>query len=397
MSESNRVAVRYDAESTWGETDSGPPTLKDIRRTGGSFTPGLVFSQSQEVRSDRMVADQIRTGLNPSGTIDYESSYAAHHDLYEGVFCSTWLAAETTTAALTTVKAAKTVAMTAAFTNLVVGDWFEIAGSAANNGFFKIATRADADGVTVENDEDLGADATAEASVTISNDGRLKNGTTRKSFTVEEDYLDITQFMIYRGVTFGSMTINVSAEALVSGSFGDILAGSKKTLGTGTGAVERRATTVGDGSPTAAPTNDVLSAIADVVGIREGGNASTYLLQDFSITIQNNLRARNCVGNLGPCDIKLGTVNVTGNFNVYWGDGSEALVDKLIAATETSMSFQFTDGAGNREIWSIDSMKYDGGGPEAGGLDSDVPTNMTFAAMLKTGGATMIQVDRFAV
>lgn len=400
MSESNRVALRYVAESTFGQTPAGPPTLKNIRRTGGTFTPGVSQITSSEVRADRMIADLIRTGINPSASIDFEQSYGAHHDLYEGVFMNTWASAESTTGSLTTVKASKTVTMTGAFTNLDVGDWFEIEDSADNDGFYRILTKTSNDEVVTETDEAFGADATAEASVTIKNDGRLTMGTTRKSFSMEEEYADETQFMAYRGVVLGSMTLNIQAEQIVTGSFGDILAGSPDPIGANQGVVERRGTTIGDGSPTAAPSNSVAAAVSDVLSIRENSALNNYLVQALSISINNNLRARTVVGHVGTRDVRLGTGNVNGAINVYWGSNAEQMVDRLIGDTASSHSFRVTDNAGNTEIWTIPALKFESGGPEAGGLDADVMTNMGWRAFLPAVTAhaarTMVQVDRFA-
>jgi hypothetical protein len=338
-----------------------------------------------------MIADLIRTGIAPNGTIEFESSYAAHHDLYEGIFMSSWSSPVTTTDSLTTVSATRTVTMTAAFTSLAVEDWFEIQDSAANDGWYQIESRTSNDEVVAYPSDYFGADATAEASVTILNDGILKNGTTRNSFTFEEEYQDLTTtFLTYRGVVLGTLTLNINADSILTGTFADMMGGSQADA-----AVEHVTATVGDGSPTAAPTNDVLNAITDITAIAESSVLSTYLINNLSLTLTNNLRGRAALGNYGPADVKLGTVNVNGNLNAYWGDASKAMFDAHLAGTQRRLAFLLKDGAGNAEAWTISALKYGAGSPEMGTLDSDVMSNMTFQGMLKSGLDTMIKVDRF--
>lgn len=392
MSESNRGALYYVAESTWGETPSGPPTLKAVRRTGGTFGQNPSHSTSAEVRSDRMVADLIRTGIAPAGTIDFEVSYGAHDDLYEGVFCSTWSTGDTTNGSLTTVAASGTVTMTGAFTDAVVGQWFEIENSANNDGFYRIATRTSADEVIVSNKDELGSDATAEAGVDILFDGMLRNGTTLKSFTFEEQYQDVSQgFFVYRGMVLGSVSLNINADQIVTGTFGDMMGG---TATDGVVAVERKTATVGDGSPTAAAANSIVNAVDHIYSIREGGSANAVLASGLTFTLTNNLRGLPAIGNLGPADINLGTVGVTGQFTGYYGADANTMVDKLLADTASSQSFRIMDGAGNTYIWTFPALKYTAGTPEMGGLDADVPVNLTFTGY--SDGDTMIQLDRFA-
>lgn len=393
MSEANRGALLYVAETVWGETPSGPPTLTLIRRTGGTFSQAPSHTTSAEIRSDRQVADLIRTSIAPTASIDFEASYGAHDDLFEGVMMSTWSSPASTESStdFDVVATAGTVGCTGAFTSMVAGQWFEVAGSANNDGYHQIATRTDADNVIVADPSAL-TDVSSEDAVTISSDGMIRPGITLKSFTFEEQYQDVANaFMVYRGMVLGSLNLNIATEAIINGTFGDMAGGVP--IGSAVAAAERVAATVGDGTPTAAQTNSITNAVDNVYSVREGDAETSMLISGLSLTINNSLRGLPVVGHLGPAAVNLGTLQVTGQMSAYFGTNSLAIVDKLLADTASKNSFRVEDGAGNAYIFTVAALKYTGGTPEMGTLDTDVPVNLAFTGY--TDGTTAFQIDRF--
>lgn len=88
---SNRTALRFVAEVTEGTTPA-TPALKEIRYTGESLGYNISNTRSNEIRSDRNVADLIRTGAEAGGDINAEMSYGSFDDLIEAALCSTWAA-----------------------------------------------------------------------------------------------------------------------------------------------------------------------------------------------------------------------------------------------------------------------------------------------------------------
>lgn len=88
---SNRTALRYIAEVTFGTTPA-TPALKDLRYTGESLAANISTVRSNEIRSDRNVSDLIRTGSEAGGDIDCEMSYGSYDDFIEAVCAGTWTA-----------------------------------------------------------------------------------------------------------------------------------------------------------------------------------------------------------------------------------------------------------------------------------------------------------------
>ena len=89
MSETNRMALRYVAEVTYGTTPTGA-AWDEVRFTGESLqgTPRTVTSN--EIRSDRMISDQPKVGLDVGGGIDFELSAQDFDDFMEAAMCGTW-------------------------------------------------------------------------------------------------------------------------------------------------------------------------------------------------------------------------------------------------------------------------------------------------------------------
>lgn len=91
MSDSNRVIVRYITEVTYGTTPANA-TWQATRFTGESLSATPVTTQSQEIRSDRMVSDLPKTNLTVGGGLDIELSMNTYDDLLEAALCGTWTA-----------------------------------------------------------------------------------------------------------------------------------------------------------------------------------------------------------------------------------------------------------------------------------------------------------------
>jgi len=73
----NRVALSYIAEVTPGVTPA-TPAFTGIGFTGEGLNSALTFTNSNEIRSDREVADAILTDKSAAGNIDFELTHTAY-------------------------------------------------------------------------------------------------------------------------------------------------------------------------------------------------------------------------------------------------------------------------------------------------------------------------------
>lgn len=88
MADSNRAALAYVEETTWGTTPSS--ALQTLRITGESLADQEGTTESAEVLSDRQLADVIRTGRWSQGDINGELSADTLDTLLEGVLGDAW-------------------------------------------------------------------------------------------------------------------------------------------------------------------------------------------------------------------------------------------------------------------------------------------------------------------
>lgn len=85
----NRAVVRYVKESTPGTTPA-TPAMKSFRRTGGGLILNATSVTSNEISSDRMTTDLIRTQNSTSGPLQFELSFGAFDDFIASLLGNSW-------------------------------------------------------------------------------------------------------------------------------------------------------------------------------------------------------------------------------------------------------------------------------------------------------------------
>lgn len=386
MSDADQVALRFVRESTFGTTP-GSPDLINLRHTGESLRENTEYSQSAEIRNDRQVAVVKRTNIGALGAINFEYSYAAYDDMTLAVLQdtnSTWPSETTDTDTVySAVNATNTINRS---TGSFVSDgftqysWIKIAGftESANNGYFKIAA------ITATDLTLTGGTLTDEAagdSVTITQGGPVVNGTTQISYAIEKEFADLSnEFAMYNGMTPDIMRLNVTHGAIITGSLEFV------------GTTETSATATVDGTPTAAPTNDIMNAIDDVTSILEG--QSSYSASEFTLQVANGLRARGIIGTLGADSLGAGPCVVTGTLNAYYS--SKTIADKYLNATETSMAIVMEDTDGNATIWDMPRVRFTQGARSAEAQNTDVMIPLNWSAYRHASEGVTVRVTKIA-
>jgi len=392
IADTNRVKFRYLEEVTWGTTPASAMT--EFRLTGESMNYTISNATSDEIRSDRQVTDLVQTSASVGGDINWELSYGAQDDLLEGALQSTWVGVGGTTTETITSGAtasnldfslnatANTITLGSAVTfDIVSGQWFKLTGSTADDGYHFVT---DVTGSVITVESITTTEVLDELSLATIKGARLRNGTTEKSYTLEKEFNDITQFISFTGCEVNQMTLNMSTGSIVTGSFSMI--GGSSAIGT---------STVGTGAATAAPTNDVMNAVSDITSLREGGVEVTgAYLNEVSLTINNSLRGQEAIANLGYIGVGTGRCDVTGSYSVYFED--QTYYNKYVNGTRTSLDIRVTDPAGNAYIFSAPEMEYGSGTVTAEGGNADVMAQLGFTAIRDATYNYTFQVCRIA-
>lgn len=387
MGDANRGELYYVEESTWGTTPTA--ALTELRHTGESIGQNTGSIISDEIRGDRQVPDVIRNNIESAGGFNFELSYGALDDMLEGALMSDW--SSDINISGTDISAANSdnsfnssdPVYGTNFSSLVVGQWILVAGftETANNGYFQVVSVA-AGKIVVSN----GTLTTESAGDSVTMNGSyIRNGTTKKSYTLEKKFADLSsvRYVSVAGARVNDFNITAAINSIITGSIG--------FMGK---ACASAAATVGTGSPNDPPTNDVMNVIDHIKNPLEGGSTPSVYLTEVSIALNNALRTQPALANLGPIGIGIGTVDLSGSLTAYFED--ETLYEKHLNFTSTSLSFRTEDGDGNAYVWTLPAIKYTAGNPLISGKDQDVFASLNWAAYRDTTTDCMIQIDRFS-
>lgn len=391
LASSNRAQVRFIPEATFGVTPTTGNCI-NLRATGESLAYEIQTTTSQEIRADRQITDVVQTGASTSGGVNFELSYKEYDPFIEAVLQGTWkhygtegvgVAASVTldsTAGTLTWSVAPTG--TSALSELEVGQWFKLIapGDPANNAFLKLASRTSTS-ITVTAGTPIPGTGSRPVAATQIKSSRVKNGTVQRSFSIEKEFADVSQFFLYKGMTASKMSLQFQSGSILGGSF-DFM---------GTVSVRADATQL-PGTPVTSQTFDVMNAVSGVGSIYEAGVplAGTFI-KSLNLDVDNALRGQDAIGTMGFVGIASGTVSVGGAVEMYLADGT--MYDKLVNNTSSSLSWFVRDGNGNGYVYTAEKVKFSGGGVTAGGLNQDVMLSMNWQGLMDSTGKT-ISIDR---
>jgi hypothetical protein len=385
MGDTNRVQIRYIEESGWGTTPA-TAALQELRWTGESLNYAIANIRSNEIRTDRQITDLVQTGAEAGGGIEFELSYDAYNTFMEGALWSTWtsdlgVSADTTIAA----DVDGFTSGASVLENAATGMWIYITGfsNGTIDGYYKVLTSNASNDITTS-PVPPATEGTGQGIDVVG--AYLRNGTTENSYSIEKKYADLSPIVyeVFAGMVVNSMNMSVAANSILTGSFEFI--GKSATAGTGA---------MSSGSVTDATTKDVMNAVANVANIREDGSVvSSCLVQGIDLSLANNVRGLQAVGELGFCDIGVGQVEVTGTLTAYFKN--KTLLDKYLAGTESSFDFRVGDTAGNAYIFEFPRVKFESDTHPADTANSDIIQTLGFTAIRDATYGYTFQVSKFA-
>lgn len=210
----------------------------------------------------------------------------------------------------------------------------------------------------------------------------LKNGTTVKSFTVEEtvQLASGSSFSRFPGITVDQFDLSLAAGQKVTGSFG--LKGQKEILDT---AIVTGATY------TAAATEPIMNATANVASLVVP-NATTTKIKSLSFSVKNNLRDRQYIGSLYGDQPGAGRCEVTGQIEAYFTE--QSLYAAVLSHGGGALSFMLGSTANKKYTFSLPKIIFGDGEKVAGGSSDDIIARIPFQAVLDSVSGCSIQITR---
>lgn len=388
MSDANQVALKFWEETPTFGIETGAPKMKLLRFTNETLEQATNSTTSQEIRSDRNIPDTIRIGINASGDINGEWSHNAYDDFIVAALCSSgWSTALQQTGISCAVDGTLQKYTGTGMTVFAVGQWIAVTGytTAANNGYRRVKASSTTNLEVEYGYEDLVTETAK--TCTITQGPYIDNGTTFTSYRIEKEFKDnTTDFAVYYGMVIGSWTLNVSTDGVLTTSFS--FNGIKEVSKT---------VTQGDGSPTAAPTEDVANSIDNVYAVITNPTTGTKVdvdISELSITVNNNTRNKLKIGNLGPFDIGLGNCQVSGNMTIYYEDAT--LVSKYLGWLPVHVYIVITNTQATPIGYLIElpDTKLTKAPRNAGGINTDVMVPMNFSSELDSTRTLTVKISK---
>lgn len=217
----------------------------------------------------------------------------------------------------------------------------------------------------------------------------LQNGIYLRPWTVQKHFQDMTpqQYHNYRGNAFEGMSLSVEIGAIVNGSFTLTGFGLNPSTNPNPGVVTQQLATA---TFPAVSTTTPMNGVTNISEFQIDGVPYTGCISSLSLQIVNNIRAIQCLGSLAARDMKLGTIEVTGEMEFYFTDGSN--YSKFVDGTEFDFSFKMTDAAGNAYTLVLPRCKFETAEVVAGGRNSDVMLSAQWRGLYDGSSDRVIQI-----
>ncbi len=362
MADTNRLKLRFARETDWGETVSNPAST-EMRITRESLSHDKTTVVSNELRSDRQRAAVLEVGQAASGDIEFELTYGEFESFIEtalrGTLASATVADSSTTFAASSITAPEGTNFVASFE---AGQWIKVQATSDANDDAVVQIVSLSSTVLTVTGSTLTVSVGASANIT----GRtIKNSTTKTSYFLEADFIDVTAVKYFNGMSIDQMSLNIASQQIVTGVFSFM---GKQGFTSSATVASTVVTSAGTTTPMTAAVN--VAEIYEGATTGSGGTKLSDAVQSLTLRIANNMRARPKVGSKQGIQHGDGGVDVTGQVNVYFE--SKSLLDKLIAHTESSIAFQLKDLDGNFIVVTIPSLYFSQGAPATPGQDQDV-------------------------
>ncbi|MCF0055513.1 phage tail tube protein [Dyadobacter sp. CY356] len=209
----------------------------------------------------------------------------------------------------------------------------------------------------------------------------LKNGVTKKTFTIEETFAALAnQFHRYTGSMVNSLSLSMRAKEVVTGSFNIMSQNMTQTQAIVTGA-----TYVEPNS------NPVLNAANNFAALAMTGGGTVQLMS-LSLNISNNLEQQPVMGQVASKGIRAGQFMVTGEAEAYFD--TPELMDLYLGDTPSDLTFSLGGASSLKYTFFIPKLKLTANSPTADGNNQDVMQKISFQAYFDATTAAQLRITR---
>lgn len=204
----------------------------------------------------------------------------------------------------------------------------------------------------------------------------LKVGTNMGTFGIEQQFPDISQFRVSKGITPSGMSLDIGTDGIVTGSF-DVM---------GMDYDEMAATTIG--AETDMGTGQPFLGTCDA-SLKED-DVTIAIVTSLNISVATNKASSGLVGQCSTSKAANGKLEVTGQLTAQLIDA--ALINKFNQEDESSLEIEFTDvdNAAQKLTFGLPRTKYTG--VDFVDIDNNIGLDLSWTALYDSTATTLIQL-----
>lgn len=392
MSSSNLVRLTFIEETVLGETPVAG-NFNSARFTSESLsgTPGT--TESQQIRSDRMSSGQIVTSMEVGGEINFELAKESALDLLiSSAMLSSWSTAVAVVVGLEIDATAKTIERASGDfnTDLEVGDVLTLSGfpSAVNNTQVQVLEIVSATVIRCSMPETM----TSETGGTqYKRADKIGIGTTKKSFSMEKAFLDLTnKAIIYKGMLANTFSLSVSYGEIVNGSIG--------LVGTNYDTADSSGEFITDGRTiNPAATSNSLNGSVDMPFLASSALGTLqevgFCIQSLGLELNNNFSAQNCIGKVEAADHSAGTAQISVDLSAYLANDNWPMLEKKLSQEPFALGFILRNLDGWYGFY-LPAIQVSFDDPSSGGANQDISLEMSGTAKVGPAGESALYIYR---
>lgn len=393
MSSSNQVRVAFIEESAYGET----PVAGDFqtaRFTSETLSGTPETTESQQIRTDRMSSGQVTTGLTLAGDLNIElAKEDAIDDFFESAMYNVWQTPAAVTIDLTIDNTAKTLDRTGGDFNIDVriGDFLTLTGFAASGNNVQVQVASIVSATQIKYIGPTGMSDETGSGTTFKVADYIEIGTTKKSFSMEKAFLDLTDKAInYKGMIASGFSLSVAYGSLITGAFNFSGNDYSPVDAAGDFITDGRTITPPATSQTFNGSVDMPIIANDATGVfQEAG----FCIQSVDINLNNNLTAQTCIGFTAPQDYSEGTAAIENSISAYLSDGNWSFLSKKLSQEPFALGFQLKNSGGFYGFY-IPALQVSFDDPAGAGINQDVILSMSGTAKVAADGGSALRIYR---
>ena len=391
MSSSNLVRLAFIEEVTYGDTP-GAGNFDTARFISEALSGTPETVESAQIRTDRQSSGQVSVGLTVGGAINFELAKESElEEFMESAMLDTFLPSALQSAVDLTIDAtAKTITNnTGAFVGLETGKFVRLTGftNTTNNTEVFIADLTSANVVRYVGPSDMVDEVGTNDSYQVMDE--LTIGTTKKSFSIEKSFLDLTdKAIIYKGMMANTMSFSIAYGELINGSF--------EFVGNYQQDVDAAVDFITDGRTVNAPaTTQTLNGSIDMPYLATDATGSldgiTFCIQSLELSLNNNQQPLNCIGEEAAVDYDPGTAQIEISMSAYLSNENWSLLAKKKTQEAFALSFQVKNFDGSYAFY-LPAIQVSFDDPSSGGANQIISMEMSGTAKVGSSGESALSI-----